>query len=118
MSARARGTPAHGWPEVTYRGHMPTWNGHFNDPLCDAYIRGFPPHFRERDLFHLASSHGTILQARVLYTVAGNSKCCGFVKCATHEDQEKVIRALHGLQIAGSHALEARPWSPEPTRGA
>lgn len=118
MSARARGTPAHGWPEVTYRGAMPTWRGHFDDPLRDVYIRGFLPHWSERDLFHLASQYGTILQARVLYTRAGNSKCCGFVKCATHEDQQRVIQALDGLTIERDRAVEARPWHPEPTRGA
>jgi RNA recognition motif-containing protein len=92
---------AHGWPTDGSRGPIPNWNGHFNDPERDVFVGGLPSFVNDRALFDLASQHGTVVRARVIVDrVTGTSRCFGYVKCATPEDQASVIGGLHGHMVS------------------
>jgi hypothetical protein len=68
---------------------------------ANLYIRNLPPHADDATLFQWFSSHGPIIQARVLRNADGSSRGVGFVHFDQHEHAMLAIHRLNNVQLPG-----------------
>ncbi|MES4786674.1 MAG: RNA-binding protein [Nitrospiraceae bacterium] len=78
--------------------------------LC---IDGLPQSMTPDDLRNICAEYGSVVSVRVIKDTYGVSLGYGFVKMATEDDAEHVIRALDGSDRLGFPIYVARTY-PRP----
>ena len=69
---------------------------------ANLYVRNLPPHVDDNILMQIFSSHGPIIQARVLRNNDGTSRGIGFVHFDQHEHALHAIEVLNNVMLQGS----------------
>ena len=76
------------------------WDGHFDNARLDLYVGNIPFTMQDRDLFRLAATYGSVLRARAVRDkLTGRPRGFGFVRCASEEERERVLRSLNGMAL-------------------
>lgn len=76
-------------------------NGHRIKQFTNVYIKNLPDEYTEEQLITEANSHGRALSVKLMVDETGKSRCFGFASYATHEEADKLVKAMNEIELGG-----------------
>jgi len=76
-------------------------NGHRIKQFTNVYVKNLPEEYTEEQLIKVANENGKALSVKLMTDETGKSKCFGFASYATHEEADKLVKALNEVEMNG-----------------